>query len=191
MPHLKNMKSNIYTKTGDNGTTSLVGGSRISKASERLDAYGTTDELNSHIGLLLALDGVPADARRILEKVQHRLFNLGSELATEPESKWKPQGIIEADVEMLESAIDTVDSTLPRHNRFILPGGSFASAQANVARTVARRCERHMVRMTENGQPVASSAMRFINRLSDYLFIVGRQINILSSKEEIFWDKDC
>lgn len=191
MPHHKYMKSNIYTKTGDAGTTSLVGGSRVSKASARLDAYGTADELNSHIGVLLALEGVPQDTRNVLKKVQHRLFNLGSELATEPESKWKPQGITDADVDMLEAAIDTVDSSLPRHNRFILPGGTLAAAQANVARTVARRCERHMVRMTENGQPVAPTAMRFINRLSDYLFVIGRQINILSSKEEIFWDKDC
>lgn len=191
MPRRKTMKSNIYTKTGDAGTTSLVGGTRASKASIRLEAYGTADELNSHIGLLLALDGVPDDTRSILEKVQHRLFNLGSELATEPDSKWRPQGIIDADVEMLEAAIDEVDATLPRHNRFILPGGTLASAQANVARTVARRCERHMVGMVGNGESVGPAAMRFINRLSDYLFVIGRQLNILSSKEEIFWNKDC
>lgn len=185
------MKSNIYTKTGDAGTTSLVGGTRVSKASARLEAYGTVDELNSHIGLLIALDGIPEDTQAVLAKVQHKLFNLGSELATEPDCKWRPQGITETDVEMIEAAIDKVDASLPSHNRFILPGGTVASAQANIARTVARRCERRMVEMTESGQPVASQAMRFINRLSDYLFVVSRQINIFALKDEIFWDKDC
>lgn len=181
----------IYTKTGDKGSTSLVGGTRVSKASVRLDAYGTADELNASIGLLLAMDGIPQETRQILQVVQHKLFNLGSELATEPDSKWHPQGVTDADVEMLENGIDVIDAALPRHNRFVLPGGSMASAQANVARTIARRCERRMVEMTENGEPVAESAMRFINRLSDFLFVVGRQINIFSGNNEIYWNKDC
>lgn len=185
------MKSKIYTRTGDTGLTSLVGGARVSKSSARLEAYGTADELNSHIGLLLAMDGIPEPVARTLRTVQHRLFNLGAELATEPDSKWKPQGITQADVEYLEHAIDESDAALPAHNRFVLPGGSLASAQANVARTVARRCERRMVEMAEQRCNIAPQAMRFINRLSDYLFVASRQINIFDAKEEIFWDKDC
>lgn len=181
----------IYTRTGDAGTTALVGGKRVSKASPRLEAYGTVDELNSHIGLLLSLDGIPEDARQTLALVQHRLFNLGSQLATEPESKWQPQGITDTDVDMLEQAIDVVDAELPPFRKFILPGGSQAASQAHVARTVARRAERRMVEMAEADMPVTPQAMRFINRLSDYLFVLARQINIFSGTDEIFWDKSC
>lgn len=178
----------IYTRTGDAGETSLVGGKRVSKASVRLEAYGTADELNSNIGLLLALEGVPESTRIVLENVQNRLFNLGSELATEPESKWQPKGIGTEDVEMLEKAIDEVEASLPRHNRFILPGGMQASAQAQVARTVARRCERRMIEMTQKGEAVAPEALKFINRLSDFLFVVARQINVVAGVPEIFWE---
>lgn len=181
----------VYTRTGDAGTTSLVGGTRVSKASPRLEAYGTADELNSHIGLLLAMDGVPEEARRTLHIVQNKLFNLGSELATEPESKWQPQGIAQADVDAIELAIDAAETVLPRHNRFVLPGGTLASAQANVARTVARRCERRIVEMGQSGIPVAPEALRYVNRLSDYLFVLSRLINFNAGKSDIFWDKDC
>lgn len=181
----------VYTRTGDAGTTSLVGGTRVSKASPRLEAYGTADELNSHIGLLLAMDGVPEEARRTLHIVQNKLFNLGSELATEPESKWQPQGIAQADVDAIEQAIDAAEAVLPRHNRFVLPGGTLASAQANVARTVARRCERRIVEMVQSGIPVAPEALRYVNRLSDYLFVLSRLINFNAGKSDIFWDKDC
>lgn len=178
----------IYTKTGDTGKTSLVGGTRVSKASVRLEAYGTVDELNSSIGLLLAMEGVPQNHRELLLKVQHLLFNLGSQLATEPDSKWQPMGVTDGDVAMLEKAIDGVIATLPPKFRFVLPGGTMAAAQANVARTVARRCERRMVEMEESGEPVAQEAMKFINRLSDYLFALGRHINISSGAEEIYWE---
>ena len=181
----------VYTRTGDAGTTSLVGGTRVSKASPRLEAYGTADELNSHIGLLLAMDGVPAEARHTLHIVQNKLFNLGSELATEPESKWQPQGIAQADVDAIEQAIDAAEAVLPRHNQFVLPGGTLASAQANVARTVARRCERHIVEMAQSDIPVAPEALRYVNRLSDYLFVLSRLINFNAGKSDIFWDKDC
>lgn len=181
----------VYTRTGDAGTTSLVGGTRVSKASLRLEAYGTADELNSHIGLLLAMDGVPEEARRTLHIVQNKLFNLGSELATEPESKWQPQGIAQADVDAIEQAIDAAEAVLPRHNQFVLPGGTLASAQANVARTVARRCERRIVEMAQNGIPVTPEALRYVNRLSDYLFVLSRLINFNAGKSDIFWDKDC
>lgn len=181
----------IYTKTGDAGTTSLVGGTRVSKSSVRLDAYGTADELNSHIGVLLALPSLPPDIRPMLRQIQHRLFNLGAQLATEPQSPYQPQGITTQDIIQIEAEIDRIDALLPRHDRFILPGGNIASAQANVARTVARRCERHMVRMLDAGIAVHPDAMRYINRLSDYLFIVSRYINISSGTDEIFWEKTC
>lgn len=182
-------KSTLYTRTGDAGTTSLVGGTRASKASCRLEAYGTADELNSHIGLLIAMDGVPQGIRDRLQWVQNRLFDLGAQLATEPESPYQPQGISEEAVEAIEHAIDEVDSELPRHNQFLLPGGHIASAQANVARTVCRRCERRMVSMVEQGIEVADTAMRFVNRLSDYLFAVSRAINLANSCEEVPWEK--
>lgn len=178
----------IYTRTGDNGKTSLVGGTRVSKASVRLEAYGTVDELNSSIGLLLAMDGVPQPHRDLLLKVQLLLFNLGSQLATEPDSKWQPEGVTADDVKILEDAIDGIISQLPPKFRFVLPGGTMAAAQANVARTVARRCERRMVAMEESGEPVAAEAMKFVNRLSDYLFALGRYINISSGTEEIYWN---
>lgn len=179
----------IYTRTGDKGLTSLVGGKRVPKTSSRLEAYGTVDELNSHIGLLLAYDGLPAEDRQTLTRVQHRLFNLGSQLATEPESPYQPQGITAEDVAELEQAIDKVDSVLPKHDRFILPGGSLPSSQAHVCRTVARRAERRMLQMDQDGHPVATEAMAYINRLSDYLFVLARQINIFTHSQEIFWDK--
>lgn len=179
----------VYTRTGDAGTTSLVGGTRVSKASARLDAYGTIDELNSLIGVVLACEDVPDDVRRTLSLTQHRLFNLGAQLATEPESRWQPDGVTAADVAALEQAIDKAEETLPRHNRFILPGGTVASAQANVARTVARRAERIMVAMTNDGIAIDSVAMQYINRLSDYLFVAARQINHENGTEETFWEK--
>lgn len=182
----------IYTRTGDQGLTSLVGGTRVPKTSPRLEAYGTVDELNSHIGLLLSYgpDSIPADARATLGRVQHRLFNLGSQLATEPESPYQPQGITDADVAEIETAIDAIDSALPRHNRFILPGGAPAAAQAHVCRTVARRAERRMLQMHQDGCPVDPAALRYINRLSDYLFVLSRQINLHTDTPEIFWEKE-
>lgn len=177
----------IYTRTGDRGTTSLVGGTRVSKASPRLEAYGTADELNSHIGLLLSLPGLPEGAAQTLTHVQRALFNLGSELATEPESPYKPVAVAQADIDLLESEIDRIDPTLPAHNRFILPAGTQAAAQAHVARTVARRCERRMVEMADAGLAVSDTDLKFVNRLSDYLFVLARQINHAAGAAENFW----
>lgn len=179
----------VYTKTGDTGSTSLVGGTRVSKASVRLEAYGTVDELNSSIGLLLSMEDVTEKASELLTRVQHLLFNLGSQLATESDCKWQPEEVTDADVEMLEKAIDEIIKMLPPKFRFVLPGGCMSAAQANVARTVARRCERRMVEMAESGEQVTPEAMRFVNRLSDYLFVLGRYLNISSGTEEIYWDK--
>lgn len=179
----------VYTRTGDAGTTSLVGGTRVSKASPRLEAYGTVDELNSYIGVVLACPDVPVDVRSTLSRSQHRLFNLGAQLATEPDSKWQPDGVTAEDVAEIEAAIDKAEESLPRHNRFILPGGRPAAAHANVARTIARRAERCMVAMTQDGIEIAPPAMQYINRLSDYLFVAARQINHEAGADETFWEK--
>lgn len=178
----------IYTRTGDTGTTSLVGGTRVAKASPRLEAYGTIDELNAAIGLLLAFgipDPIVADT---LRNVQHRLFNLGSQLATEPDSKYQPKGITPGDISGIEAEIDRLDATLPRHNRFILPGGTKSAAQAHVARTVCRRAERRILALADAGIEIAPEAMAYINRLSDYLFIVGRHCCVATSTPETYWE---
>lgn len=181
----------IYTTTGDNGTTSLVGGTRVSKSSARLEAYGTVDELNSQLGMLIALGGLSERSANALLWLQNKLFDLGSELATEPDSKFKPRGITDKDVSRLEEEIDALQELVPPLRRFVLPGGTVDSAQANIARTVARRGERRMVAMRDAGDEVSDADMRFINRLSDFLFLVGRHCNIISGKSEIFWNKDC
>lgn len=178
----------IYTKTGDAGTTSLVGGKRVSKCNPRLEAYGTVDELNSHLGMLLSL-GVGEPNAEVLQWVQNRLFDLGALLATEPESKYQPEGPTDADVEWLEHAIDAAQEPLPPLRSFILPGGTVAASEANIARTVARRAERRMVAMTADGIAVAPAAMRFINRLSDYLFTLARLINHQAGVTEHPWQK--
>lgn len=177
----------IYTRTGDKGMTSLVGGTRVPKDSPRLEAYGTVDELNSWIGLVAATAGnlLPGEDARLLTWIQNKLFDLGCELATETESKYRPREVSAADVETLEAAIDRVDATLPAHNRFILPGGTQASAQAQIARTVARRAERRMLAIGP-----AENALRFVNRLSDYLFILARRLNVLADAPEVFWEQD-
>lgn len=183
-------KSNVYTRTGDHGTTSLVGGTRVPKNDPRLEAYGTIDELNSYIGVVISSAGVPPEVKETLTWVQNRLFNLGAYLATEPDSEWKPTTLTDADISRMELEIDRIDSMLPRHNRFILPGGHEAAARTHVARTIARRSERQMITLSQSAE-VSPECMRFINRLSDYLFVVARYINVINDIQEIFWDKDC
>ena len=163
----------------------------MSKASARLEAYGTADELNSHIGLLLAMmagANIDEPTFATLNAVQKALFNLGSELATEPESKYRPVPVEAADVEMLEAEIDRIDPMLPKHNKFILPGGVKAAAEAHVARTVARRCERRMVELADAGIEVTAVALKFVNRLSDYLFVLARYINARAGAGEEYWN---
>lgn len=181
-------KSTVYTRTGDGGTTSLVGGTRVAKTDCRLEAYGTVDELNSWLGLLYAEPAIPEVARPVLLKALNTLFDIGAALATEPESTWQPVPMPESTVSALEQAIDQLDASLPRHNRFILPTGHPAAAKANIARTVARRAERRILAIPA---PVQPQILRYINRLSDYLFILSRAINIFNSTEEIFWSPDC
>lgn len=186
----------IYTRTGDAGTTSLVGGRRTSKASPRLDAYGTIDELNSHLGLLRALgrQQLTAEDDAALLTVQNRLFNIGAYLATDtadlPMGPDTPsQGLLDSDIEALEQRIDALDPILPPLNSFILPGGTTAAAQANVARTVCRRAERHIASLQAARTPVHPLVPTFVNRLSDYLFILGRALNAAASCPDIPWSK--
>lgn len=179
------MKSPLYTRTGDAGTTSLVGGTRVGKDDARLEAYGTIDELNSHIGLLAAGPAVSREERAVLREVQSRLFDVGTLLATEPTSRWQPQPFAAAAVEALEGEIDRLDGALPRQRSFILPGGIADAAQAHVCRTVARRAERRMVALQHAGVEVDAGAMRYVNRLSDYLYALARTINARNGREEV------
>ncbi|MBF6597444.1 MAG: cob(I)yrinic acid a,c-diamide adenosyltransferase [Fermentimonas sp.] len=181
-------KSIIYTKTGDKGTTALVGGMRVSKAHIRLEAYGTIDELNSYIGWLnCKID--EQDSQDFLRYLQHKLFTVGSYLATETEIKTpKAASIITGkDIERIEKQIDIIDSTLPRLNRFVLPGGNEAASRAHICRTVSRRAERNVYIVAEK-YPVSEEVLIFLNRLSDYFFVLARHESNKSS-QEIFWEQ--
>ena len=187
-------KSNLYTRTGDQGTTSLVGGQRAPKDSPRLEAYGTVDELNSHIGLLISLLPTTPDFTPIathLLKVQHRLFDIGAALATPADDPaLLPAGISDTAISEIEQEIDRVDSALPPLNRFVLPGGTTAASQAHVARTVCRRAERRIITLATQS-PVSPAIIRYLNRLSALLFAIARFNNVKTISTEIFWDKDC
>lgn len=181
----------IYTRGGDKGHTSLVGGTRVPKNHLRLQTYGTLDELNSWIGLVISQpEQLPPPVVATLLDVQNRLFDIGTILATEPESKWQPQPLTQQAVAQLEQAIDQLDTTLPRHNQFILPGGCPAAARAQVARTVARRAERQLTTLADNIE-IAPEITAYINRLSDYLFVAARAANHFNGHDEIFWHKSC
>lgn len=187
-------KSTIYTKTGDKGTTALVGGFRVSKTHPRLEAYGTIDELNAFIGLLNEEDDVTADddIRELLLFIQSKLFTVGSYLATDPtRTDYKIESRITVDsIERLEQAIDLIDSGLPKMKTFVLPGGSRAAALAHVCRTVCRRAERAIYRLTETAE-IEEPVLIFMNRMSDFLFVLARKLCILKKGEEIFWNNTC
>ena len=184
-------KSVIYTGTGDKGTTSLVGGQRVSKASERIESYGTIDELNSFIGLLMTAMEEGPDTE-FLSFVQHKLFNIGSYLATDQETTelQVPSRVSEESVERIEREIDRIDGELPKMKAFILPGGCRSAALAHVCRTVCRRAEREIYRLAETA-PVEDLVLKFINRLSDYLFVLARKECIQHNGKEIIWDYTC
>lgn len=179
----------IYTKTGDRGTTALVGGKRVSKTHVRLEAYGTVDELNAVLGWLLC-EVENLDCEQLLRRVQHRLFVVGAELATERASLPEVPPVCEEAVLELEREMDRMMEELPSLKSFILPGGGRAAAVCHVARTVCRRAERAIFRVAES-VPVDEVLMRFMNRLSDYLFVLARYLNYLQKKDEIFWDNSC
>ena len=186
-------KSNVYTQTGDKGMTSLVGGKRVSKDDVRIEAYGTVDEVNSFIGVLDNLHNIPGEMKSIFRIVQNKLFNIGSYLATEAPSgtRMSINGLTQADVEKIENAIDSLDSELPPMRNFVLPGGSRISSFAHVCRTVCRRCERRIIALENTGAYVDPLVIAYVNRLSDFFFVLARFNNIHNQIEEIFWDKDC
>lgn len=181
-------KSNVYTRTGDQGLTSLVGGTRVPKNCTRLEAYGTIDELNSQLGLLLTYVTDATDRQRLIQ-CQCDLFSIGSMLATEPDSKRTPIKVITPeDVEDLEHAIDLAADGLPGWRGFTLPGGSRGAAVAHVCRTVCRRAERRIYALCQEAA-VDSLVTAYVNRLSDYLYMLACRINHLEGREEILWAK--
>ena len=181
-------KSLLYTGTGDNGTTSLVSGHRIAKNDARIEAYGTIDELNSQLGVVAALPGLPEPEKKMIGWVQNKLFDLGAYLANDNADA--PAGITPDDVIRIQAMIDTVDEQLPALNQFVLPGGSVEAAQCHVARTVCRRAERRIITLGQEAT-VSPDALIFVNRLSDLLFAMARLANISTNTPEIFWQKNC
>lgn len=184
-------KSGVYTKTGDKGTTSLVGGTRVAKTHIRLNAYGTVDELNAHLGLLLTYLNEEHD-RELLLQVQNKLFSVGSYLATDQSTTTlNCASIISVDdVTVLENAIDTMDELLPPLRAFVIPGGARGAAVCHICRTVCRRAERCVLSLKDTCV-IDENVLAYINRLSDYLFVLSRKINLCENCDEIFWNKSC
>lgn len=187
----------IYTKTGDKGMTSLVGGQRVSKTDLRLEAYGTVDELNSQLGLLLTEVGDASD-HALLNEVQNHLFVVGGYLATDQSTtQLRAQSVVTpAMIESLEKAVDEIDSSLPKLRAFVLPGGTRGASMAHVCRTVCRRAERRI--LTLNNQlkerdeaELDANVLSYMNRLSDFLFVLARKMNIIEGQDEIIWKNPC
>ena len=177
----------IYTKTGDGGTTSLIGGTKVSKAHLRIEAYGTVDELNSYIGLCKDLLGEQSST--VLQEIQDRLFTIGSALACDPEkeTKMKIPDLKEEDVALLENEIDKMNEMLPPMKSFILPGGHPVVSHIHVARCICRRAERSCVRLQAEKNEVESIIPKYLNRLSDYLFVLARYTAYMLKVSELPW----
>ena len=176
-----NRLSKIYTRTGDDGTTGLGDGTRVPKDSARVEAYGTTDELNSVLGMLLAVPGLPEPVTALLTEVQHELFDMGGELCIPGHTV-----ITAAHVTRLETALDAFNDPLPPLKEFILPGGGPAAATCHLARTVARRAERRVLTLAR-AETVNPEVLHYLNRLSDLLFLAARTINAAASSPETIW----
>jgi len=181
------MAFKIYTKTGDQGKTSLIGGTRVSKNHIRIESYGTVDELNSFIGLL-ADHLQDKHNKSILREIQDRLFTIGSSLASDPEKniKMKIPVLLDEDIAVLEREIDSMEEKLEPMKSFILPGGHVTVSTAHIARCVCRRAERNCVALQEI-EPVESLILKYLNRLSDYLFVLARYSGHQLGAEEIPW----
>ncbi len=178
--------SKIYTKTGDKGTTSLVGGTRLPKDHIKIEAYGSVDELNAWIGVLA---DAPENKERnaFLKEIQDRLFTIGAELASEPEqNKKKLPELFESDIVVLEKEMDFYNETIPTLRAFVLPGGHPLVSFAHVARTVCRRSERQVISLSHN-EEVNPLIIKYLNRLSDYLFVLSRKITQEQNAPEIAW----
>lgn len=188
------MPQRIYTRTGDTGQTSLLGGTRVSKSDPRLDTYGTVDELNAHLGVTRAfvhhlrgqenLAQFCQETEERLQDIQSQLFNIGSHLACEKDKfRQNLPHITEQHILNLEQYMDSMTSSLPELRSFILPGGTVVAAQLHIARTVCRRAERHMISLDS----VDPLLVRYINRLSDYLFVLARYANHQQGEDDIVW----
>lgn len=183
----------IYTKTGDKGTTSLFGGSRVPKHHIRIDTYGTVDELNANIGMIRSQGISPADKKMLIE-IQTNLFTMGSELATDPKKAKLRSGkerltipkIEEKHIESLEKSIDEMNENLPSLTRFILPGGHPAVASCHISRCVCRRAERLATALFE-AEPFDENLLKYLNRLSDHLFVLARKLSKDLGAEEVQW----
>lgn len=182
------MALKIYTKTGDQGKTSLIGGTKVAKSHIRIETYGTVDELNSYIGLVGDLTE-DAPSKNILKEIQDRLFTIGSSLACDPDKEplMKMPDLKEADIHLLEQEIDRMNTTLPPMKSFILPGGHIAVSHTHIARCICRRAERHCVHMQEQEIFVDPLVIKYLNRLSDYLFVLARYTGHLLNAPEIPW----
>ena len=182
------MALKIYTKTGDLGKTSLIGGTKVSKANIRIETYGTVDELNSYIGLVRDYC-TDENSKLVLKEIQDRLFTIGSSLACDPDKEpmMKMPDLKETDVEYLEVEIDEMNEVLEPMKYFILPGGNVAISHAHVCRCICRRAERFCVNMQEHDLFIDPLVIKYINRLSDYIFVLARFIGHTLKVEEIKW----
>ena len=183
----------IYTKTGDSGTTALFGGTRVPKDDIRIESYGTVDELNSHIGLIRDQE-IDVHYKTILIEIQDRLFTVGAILATPPEKEVKKNGelrlqnlgIVASDIELLENEIDLMEEALPPMTHFVLPGGHTTVSYCHIARCVCRRAERLAVHL-DHIEPINKEAIKYLNRLSDYLFVLARKLTKDLNAQEVKW----
>lgn len=179
----------IYTRTGDAGMTRLATGATVSKSSLRVETYGAVDETNACLGLARLHTSLDPDLDAMLARIQNELFDLGADLST-PARADEAQGamlrILESQVERLEGEIDAMNDALPELKSFVLPGGTPAAAALHLARTICRRAEREAVRLVEAGEPVSGPALRYVNRLSDFLFVAARWANGRGDAE-VFW----
>lgn len=183
----------VYTKTGDTGTTALFGGTRVSKHHIRIESYGTVDELNSHIGLIRDQE-MNLHYKEVLIEVQDRLFTVGAILATPPEKetlkngekRLKNLGILESDINYLENEIDAMEEALPPMTHFVLPGGHTTVSYCHIARCVCRRAERLAVHLNDI-EPTDELVIKYLNRLSDYLFVLARKLSYDLNADEVQW----
>ncbi len=183
----------VYTKTGDKGTTALFGGTRVPKDHIRIESYGTIDELNSHIGLIRDQQ-ISEHYKTILIRIQDRLFTAGAILATPPEKETLKNGqprlniplLHESDIELLEREIDTMENELPPMTHFVLPGGHQTVSYCHIARCVCRRAERLAVQLSHN-EPIDEHVIKYLNRLSDYLFVLARKLSADLNADEVQW----
>jgi cob(I)alamin adenosyltransferase len=183
----------VYTKTGDKGTTALFGGTRVSKNHMRIESYGTIDELNSHIGLIRD-QSIAENYKTILIEIQDRLFTVGAILATPPEkevlkngaNRLQNLGIITEDIELLENEIDSMEASLPQMTHFVLPGGHTTVSYCHIARCVCRRAERLVVQL-HLIEPIPDITIQYLNRLSDYLFVLARKLSLDLNVDEVKW----